>query len=55
MHAMLSKYRKFLIALVPFVGTLVAHFAGEGSDAQFVWAAVVSALVAAGVYAVPNA
>ncbi len=50
----MKKYAKFLVALVPLVTTLVAHFAGEGSDTAFVWAAVVTALTAAGVYIIPN-
>ena len=51
----MSTFRKALVPLVPFVGAIVAHFAGVGSDAQFIWTEVVLALVAAGVYAVPNA
>jgi hypothetical protein len=49
-----AKYSKFIVALVPLVTTLVVHFAGADSDVTFVWAAVVSALTAAGVYVVPN-
>lgn len=50
----MAKYRKALVALVPFATTLIVHFAGASSDVTFVWAAVVTALTAAGVYAVPN-
>ena len=50
----MARYSKFLVALIPLVGTLIAHFAGEGSDTAFVYAAVVSALTAAGVYVIPN-
>lgn len=50
----MAQYRKFIVALVPLVTTLIAHYAGAGSDAEFVWAAVVTALTAAGVYAIPN-
>jgi hypothetical protein len=44
--------RKALVALVPFVGSLVGYFAS--GDVNFVYAAAVAALVAAGVYTVPN-
>lgn len=50
----MTKYSKAIVALVPFITTLVVHFAGVSSDATFVWAAVVTALTAAGVYIVPN-
>lgn len=48
-------FNKALVALIPFVTVLVAHFAGADSDASFVVAAAVTALTAAGVYVVPNA
>ena len=50
----MSNVRKALIALVPLVGTLVAHFVGADSDGYFVWGTVVTALTALGVYGVPN-
>ncbi len=50
----MSKYSKAIVALVPLVLTLVAHFAGADSDAYFVAGAIVTALTAAGVYAIPN-
>lgn len=50
-----AKMRKSLVALVPFVTTLVAHFAGASSSTAFVVGAAVTALAAAGVYVVPNA
>lgn len=48
-------YNKALVALVPLVLTLVAHFVGADSDAYFVAGTIVTALTALGVYAVPNA
>ena len=50
----MARYRKFAVALVPLVTTLVAHFFGADSDVSFVVATVVTALTALGVYAVPN-
>lgn len=50
----MNRYRKAIVALVPFVTTCVAYFLGTDSDVAFVWAAAVTALTAAGVYAVPN-
>ena len=38
----MSDIRKALVALVPFVLTLVAHFAGADSDTYFVAGAVVT-------------
>ena len=49
-----NHYRKALVALVPFVSSCVAYFLGADSDVAFVWAAAITALTAAGVYAVPN-
>lgn len=50
----MSKYSKFIVALVPLVGTLIAHFAGANSDGYFIYGTVVTALVALGVYVIPN-
>ena len=50
----ISNVRKAMVALVPFVTVLVAHFAGADSDTAFVVGTVVTALSAAGVYVVPN-
>lgn len=50
----MATFRKALVAAIPFVTTLVVHFAGADSDVTFVWAAVVTGLTTAGVYLVPN-
>lgn len=50
----MTHYAKALVALIPLVTTLIVHFAGADSDISFVWATVVTALTAGGVYLVPN-
>ena len=47
----LTRYRKFIVALVPVGLGVLAHYVG---GASFVYSEVVAALVALGVYAVPN-
>lgn len=48
----LARIRKALVPLVPAVGALVAYFAS--ADITYAYAAGVAALVAAGVYKIPN-
>lgn len=47
----LARYRKFIVALIPVGLGLLAHYVG---GASFVYTEVVAALVALGVYSVPN-
>ncbi len=44
----------FLAAVIPFISTLVLHYAGADSDLVFVWAAVTALLTSLGVYEARN-
>lgn len=49
-----AAWKAVVAAVIPFVSTLVLHYAGADSDLVFVWAAVTGLLTSLGVYEVRN-